>query len=139
MDPGRERESGGRDRNKISKESLITQCCSPSCTAVNSRVDSLTSHHPHTPSINTPTFFPLSLISHTQKKGFTFLSMAHHRLGLLCIVFLTSVFVLAHARIPGVFTGGPWESAHATFYGGSDASGTMGNPPFLFYLFLLPF
>lgn len=43
-----------------------------------------------------------------------------------CIVSLISLMCMSEARIPGVYTGGSWQSAHATFYGGSDASGTMG-------------
>jgi len=44
------------------------------------------------------------------------------------IVFLIiSFFSAVKARIPGNYAGGPWQSAHATFYGGSDASGTMGT------------
>ncbi|MFQ6656195.1 hypothetical protein Gotur_026407 [Gossypium turneri] len=48
-------------------------------------------------------------------------------LTLLCFASLMCLFGMVNARIPGVYAGGSWESAHATFYGGSDASGTMGG------------
>lgn len=48
-------------------------------------------------------------------------------MSVLSIASLLILFAVADARIPGIYTGGQWESAHATFYGGNDASGTMGT------------
>ncbi|MBA0846786.1 hypothetical protein Goshw_007339 [Gossypium schwendimanii] len=42
------------------------------------------------------------------------------------LLFISSTMWMGEARIPGVYSGGAWQNAHATFYGGSDASGTMG-------------
>ncbi|KAJ0083738.1 hypothetical protein Patl1_30935 [Pistacia atlantica] len=53
--------------------------------------------------------------------------MAMLRLSVACILSFTYLMWMAEARIPGVYTGGAWQGAHATFYGGSDASGTMGG------------
>ena len=53
--------------------------------------------------------------------------MAVVNVSVVRIVSLISLMWMAEARIPGVYSGGAWQSAHATFYGGSDASGTMGT------------
>ena len=45
----------------------------------------------------------------------------------ISFISLVLLLSLVEARIPGVYTGAAWQSAHATFYGGNDASGTMGT------------
>ncbi|KAE9615049.1 hypothetical protein Lal_00048456 [Lupinus albus] len=46
---------------------------------------------------------------------------------IITIVSLLSLLTLTQARISNVYSPGEWRSASATFYGGSDASGTMGG------------
>jgi len=43
----------------------------------------------------------------------------------IAFIIITAMYIV-EARLPGVYSGGQWQDAHATFYGGSDASGTMG-------------
>lgn len=43
------------------------------------------------------------------------------------ITAVLSILSSVNGRIPGTYLAGPWTSAHATFYGNEDASGTMGG------------
>ncbi|KAG5563135.1 hypothetical protein RHGRI_005777 [Rhododendron griersonianum] len=46
---------------------------------------------------------------------------------LSCIALLFSLRAVVSARVHGVYTSGQWETAHATVYGSSHASGAMGE------------
>jgi hypothetical protein len=70
------------------------------------------------------------LLSHSQKQ--IKLINSKPQMGTMTMLYIVSLtmsltmWIMVDARIPGVYNGGSWQTAHATFYGGSDASGTMG-------------
>lgn len=73
-----------------------------------------------TPSPILPCLFLLTLLGKTTKMGIL-------KISCIASIILPLLISVAEARIPGVYSGGSWQGAHATFYGGSDASGTMGT------------
>ncbi|CAL9130034.1 unnamed protein product, partial [Musa textilis] len=80
---------------------------------------------PRLESINSPTSLP-----HHPNPGSGSAGRNERAMALVSLVSVAALLALlspALGRIPGSYTGGPWQSAHATFYGGSDASGTMGG------------
>lgn len=65
--------------------------------------------------------------------------MAINQMILLTIFPLFILLSFTDAGIPGVYSGGSWQTAHATFYGGNDASGTMGQFTLLKHIFQEPY
>ncbi|KAI5434442.1 variant 2, Expansin-A3, partial [Lathyrus oleraceus] len=64
----------------------------------------------------------------TPSSFFTRRNRAMTKLNIIAIVTLLSLLLTStQATLPGVYPGGAWQTAHATFYGGNDASGTMGG------------
>lgn len=45
----------------------------------------------------------------------------------MCIIFLVVINLSISKTVHVKGSGNGWTNAHATFYGGSDASGTMGK------------
>jgi len=64
--------------------------------------------------------------------------MTHKEFSIALVTLIAVLFV--NMNIQGATADyGSWQSAHATFYGGGDASGTMGefNLSFFFYFYVL--
>lgn len=63
------------------------------------------------------------------------LRMAHQ---IFSIALVSLIVLFSNMNMQGVTADyGGWESAHATFYGGGDASGTMGEFSLVFHCFIL--